>query len=177
MRRPFIPSRHVHGFTLLEIMVVVVLVGILTTLAVLSIGSDPADRQLREEARRVEALFRLAGEQAALESRDVGMRVTYGAYEFLIFEPDLNSWVTVDYDKLLRKRELPEGIDIDLVLEDVATELPDDDDAPAPQAIFFSSGDVTPFQLILDSNSAQAQVELRVDALGHMERERVDYGL
>ena len=54
-----------RGFTLLEIMVVMVLIGILSSLAVLSIGGGPRDR-LAEEGRRLAALVELHQQEAIL---------------------------------------------------------------------------------------------------------------
>ena len=52
-----------RGFTLLEIMVVLVLVGIITSFALLSVGGGPRER-LAEEARRLAALVELHQQEA-----------------------------------------------------------------------------------------------------------------
>ena len=63
------------GFTLVEILVVVVIMAIVISLAVLSIGVTGRDSQLDEESRRIEGLLGLLHERALLEGRDFGLRI------------------------------------------------------------------------------------------------------
>jgi len=56
------------GFTLVEILVVVVIMAIVISLAVLSIGVTGRDSQLDEESRRIEGLLGLLHERALLEA-------------------------------------------------------------------------------------------------------------
>lgn len=158
-------------------MVVVVLVGILTTLAVINLGGNPALTRLEKEMGRIGALLKLAGDEAVLQTRDIGFRVTLDSYEFFIYEPDLATWTRVDFDPMFRRRALPEGLEIDIRLDDLDAFIPEsEDDEPAPQVVFFSSGDVTPFALVLDSEDAKTQITLRADALGRTEVEHDYYG-
>ena len=159
-------------------MVVVVLVGILTTLAVINLGGNPALNRLEKEMSRIGALLKLASDEAVMQSRDIGLRVTLDSYEFFIYEPDVASWTRVDFDPMFRRRSLPQGLDIDLRLDDLDAFIPEseDEDQPAPQVVFFSSGDVTPFALVLDSEDAKTQITLRTDALGRAELEHDYYG-
>ena len=48
------------GFTLLEILVVIVIIGVMVTMATLSIGLLGADREVEEETRRFWAVLRQA---------------------------------------------------------------------------------------------------------------------
>ena len=73
------------GFTLVEILVVVVIMAVVISLAVLSIGVTGRDSQLDEESRRIEGLVDLLHERALLEGRDFGMRSS---------RPPTNSWCT-----------------------------------------------------------------------------------
>ena len=63
------------GFTLVEILVVVVIMAIVISLAVLSIGTTGRDTQLDEESRRIEGLVDILHERALLEGRDFGLRI------------------------------------------------------------------------------------------------------
>ncbi len=60
---PHDPDR---GFTLLEVTVVVFIVGVLVTLAVLSVSGRVRSDQVELEARRIGELIRLAGERAII---------------------------------------------------------------------------------------------------------------
>ncbi|MGO9038995.1 MAG: prepilin-type N-terminal cleavage/methylation domain-containing protein, partial [Steroidobacteraceae bacterium] len=63
------------GFTLVEILVVVVIMAVVISLAVLSIGVSGRDSQLDEESRRIEGLVDLLHERAVLEGRDFGLLI------------------------------------------------------------------------------------------------------
>jgi prepilin-type N-terminal cleavage/methylation domain-containing protein len=73
------------GFTLVEILVVVVIMAVVISLAVLSIGVTGRDAQLDEESRRIEGLVGLLHERALLEGRDFGCASN---------PPPMNSWST-----------------------------------------------------------------------------------
>src|SRR6202166_1719806 len=81
------------GFTLVEILVVVVIMAIVISLAVLSIGVTGRDAQLDEESRRIEGLLGLLHERALLEGRDFGMRIEPSAYEFVVYEAARDRWL------------------------------------------------------------------------------------
>src|SRR5438876_1062952 len=57
------------GFTLIEIMVVVVIIGVVAALMVLSFTLTGRDRELEKESDRLFALFTYAREQAELQTR------------------------------------------------------------------------------------------------------------
>ena len=76
------------GFTLIEILVVVVIMAVVISLAVLSIGVTGRDTQLDEESRRIEGLVDLLHERALLEGRDFGLRHrAHGLRVRGLFEP------------------------------------------------------------------------------------------
>ena len=79
---PMTGSRTVAaGFSLLEIMIVVVIMGILVSIFTLSMGSF-SDDATSEHARRLEALINLATEEASMQGREVGLRFYEHGYEF-----------------------------------------------------------------------------------------------
>ena len=80
-------SRPAPGFTLIEIMVVMVLIGIIASFAVLSVGGGPRDR-LAEEARRLAALVELHQQVAILSGEIRGIQFGRTGYAILI--PDDN---------------------------------------------------------------------------------------
>src|ERR1700680_1048869 len=98
------------GFTLVEILVVVVIMAIVISLAVLSIGVTGRASQLDEESRRIEGLLGLLHERALLEGRDFGLRIEPSAYEFVVYEPRRDRWMMLDQEREFRHRELPKGI-------------------------------------------------------------------
>lgn len=169
------------GFTLIEILVVVVIMAVVISLAVLSIGVTGRDSQLDEETRRIEGLVGLLHERALLEGRDFGMRIEPSAYEFVVYRPARDSWQRMDQEQEFRHRELPKGLTFQLqldsqtvVLKPIDRTLSSDQAAPNPQLAIAASGEGTPFHLTLLRVETRAQASVDGDALGKISRENSD---
>lgn len=75
--------RRVGGFTLLEMMIVLVIVGIVAGLATLQLTRNPR-RDLLEQARHLAAQFEAASDEASLRSEPIAWQPTPGGYRFEI---------------------------------------------------------------------------------------------
>ncbi len=158
-RRP--PGRG-RGFTLLEILVVVLIIGIVLSLATLAFRDDTAER-LQTEARRLAALITLASQEAVLQGREFALAFAPGDYRFQVLEEA--KWVDVR-DTVLRQRRLPEDITAFLEIEgETLPATPEDKDQP-PRVYLLSSGEVTPFTLTLKHTNSTATYQLHADPGG-----------
>ncbi|MDR2214923.1 MAG: type II secretion system minor pseudopilin GspH [Nevskiaceae bacterium] len=147
---PPAPRASISGFTLIEILVVVVIIGVLTVGVVLSLSTVGGDRELDRERDRIVAATDYLHEQATLQNRDFGMRVFDGGYQFFAWEPLIYQWELVQDDPLLRERTLPEGLQMRLIVEGRPVVLPvQEAKNPAPQILLYSSGELNPFELWL----------------------------
>lgn len=90
-----------RGFTLLELMVVLVIVGICTAGIGLGLGSllDPG-RQLRQEAERLAQRLQVARDEARIDGRPLRWQADANGYRFSRREG--SQWVAVQRDDLLR---------------------------------------------------------------------------
>jgi len=136
------------------VLVVLVIIGIITAMAVVSTAVLGGDHQMDEEAQRLQAVLALAREESMLDGRDVGLRVDRQGYDFLRYNGRVAAWEPVVDDTLLRERELPEGLNASLRLEarEVALEprtAPTEDEPAQPQVLVLASGDVVPFEIFL----------------------------
>src|SRR5882672_29790 len=96
---------HSQGFTLIELMVVVFIIGLVTAAAIITFGGDRRDSELDKETERIHALLDYAREQAELQTRDYGIRINDHTYSFVVFDVLQNQWHTNDDDDSLRERE------------------------------------------------------------------------
>ena len=166
--------RQCTGFTLLELMVVLVLIGIIFSFAMLSLGGDDVARMMERETRRLVTLLDMAGEEAVIRGEDLGVHFTDTGYAFMVLRQ--NSWADVTNDPLLKPRDLPAGIDLDLEIEEEPPQVgesdPDKDkerdDTPTPQVYILSSGEMTPFTMTLQSEQSVMRYTLTASVLGNL---------
>lgn len=103
-------SRHLaQGFTLLEMMVVLLVVGI--SLALVTPNFMKSDNDvLKEESMRLVALMEYASDSASSRGHWLAWSPTESGYRFLERDEDKNVWQPVTTDEVLRERQLPEGM-------------------------------------------------------------------
>ncbi|MBU3071519.1 type II secretion system minor pseudopilin GspH [Aestuariicella sp. G3-2] len=80
-----------QGFTLIEIMLVMVIIGIMAGLASLAIGSN-GPRQLQQEATRLQQRLLLAQDEAAFSQQNFGVIFTETGYRFLRYDATEDQW-------------------------------------------------------------------------------------
>jgi len=97
----FSRTRKAAGFTLVEILVVMVIIGI--TLGMASLNAIPSPRQdLENEAKRLTLLLQLARDEAIVRNKQVAFEATPERYRFLVRNE--TGWTPVTEDDLLRER-------------------------------------------------------------------------
>ncbi len=96
------------GFTLLELLVVIVIVAILFTYTTLAIRGNSPEDAIKEEAQRLERLIELALEESVLRGEEYGIEFYTDGYRFL--RQTSSQWEAVTGDDILRERELPENM-------------------------------------------------------------------
>lgn len=149
MNSPHNPS---PGYTLLEVLVVVLITGIMTGLVVFSLGGDDSgnpDKQLE----RLAALSEHWCERAVLEGRPLGIRITESGYDFWTPDSlgeaaaigDENYWQPAADVAAFAQHEWAEALQTELLLQGQLAPL----DALQPQIICFESSELTPFVINL----------------------------
>lgn len=164
------PGQHQRGFTLIEILVVMVIVSIMTGLAVTSMPALVQSGEFDTESRRLITLLRMAREEAVLQGEEYGLRVADDGYEFMVYDEAAQGWVSMAR-RPFNARLLPEGMELLLEVEDNVPMLgnEEDEDATIPRIMLFSSGETTPFDLILAMPDEERVRQLGTDGYRRIE--------
>ncbi|MFC1524058.1 type II secretion system minor pseudopilin GspH [Thermodesulfobacteriota bacterium] len=157
-----------RGFTLLELMVVLFIIGIIIGAATLSV--DTRDEDIATEARRFAALVELASDEAVLKAEEYAVQFDPEGYGFTAFTE--NGWAEMEDIEIFRRRKLPDGLDVELFLEGERVDIdPDgffdeeDEDRNRPRIYLLSSGEVTPFEYILQDAFSPTGYLVKGDSL------------
>ena len=175
-----VSPRRSAGFTLIEILVVIVIIGTVLSIAILSVSLVGGDKAIREEARRMMALLEVAQDESMLQGREYGLEFMLGAYRFVELNPLTGEWSEIIGDDTMRMRELPEELEIQLYIEDRPVILKpspaktDRDESEmargleryAPHVLIYSSGDLTPFELHFVRAADDSVIAIESDIMG-----------
>ena len=145
-------ARHgADGFSLIELLVVVVIIGLFAGTAVLSLSVVGVDRELERETFRLRTLLDTLMDEAVLETRDYGVLFTRNGYRFFVYDYQAPGWFDPVGDRFLSEHRLAEPLELTLLLENREVALnseyePEDGEQPQPQVVLLASGEITPFE-------------------------------
>ena len=145
MNRSF-PVKSIKGFTLLELLVALVLIGIILSFATLSFDSGE-DRRIKEEANRFYGLIKLAQEESILNDRELTLEIDAKGYRFNVITA--NGEVSLA-DPVFRSREFAEFVNPSIKVEQNIFSLDPEKEENSSAAIkiyILSSGELTPFHI------------------------------
>ncbi|MES1993838.1 MAG: type II secretion system minor pseudopilin GspH [Pseudomonadota bacterium] len=154
------------GFTLVELMVVLVIMGIVSAAVLLSTrGGDPG-RALQREADRLALCLDRALDQALAGPRHLGLRLGPQGYGFLAYRA--GRWET-PADPPCPTHAWPVGLRWRVRVEGRALAVPPPG-STLPQVYLLGSGEVSPFRIELERDGARrilignALGEIRIEA-------------
>lgn len=101
-----------RGFTLVEILVVIVILAVAAGVAVTALGPDDA-RAARREARRAAAAIEYAATRAMQRAETLGVDAAGPELRFWRRNDDGQTWTLVAGDDVLAARRLPAPLDIE----------------------------------------------------------------
>ena len=187
------PDR-VSGFTLMELLVVVVVLGILLGSAVISLNLGDDQRGMQAYGQRMAQRIELARDRAIQNNQEWGLRVSREEYQFVVFDELQRQWIPQPQAPF-KPDEPPQPVVYDLRVQDNGgTELnsglfaqSQDNDQKVldetgtqelPDVVFFSSGEASQFSLkVVPQNPAEDSVQgfrLVTDGFGPMALEGLD---
>jgi len=169
-----------RGFSLLELLVVVVIVGVISAIYTLSFGMLDEDRELQRELERLDAILALASEESMMYGRELGLRFYSHQYEFSRLDltgDEGPEWVVLN-DDILRVRQLDERLELELELEGQEIMLRPElakKEKYQPQVFIYSSGEITPFLLSIRPEFDSGGHSIQVNGDGSVEISKLEF--
>lgn len=139
-----------RGFTLIEVLVVVVITAVLVSLVAVQLSPD-ARQGLQTEAARLAALLAHARDEAIATGVPLAWQGTEAGYRFLQRGPE-RTWQPTDGDASLRARVLPVGVSV------AAIETPATANGANPMVVLSPTGIADPFRITLAHGEHRVRV-------------------
>ncbi|MCH1930465.1 type II secretion system minor pseudopilin GspH [Shewanella sp. A25] len=180
------------GFTLLEVMLVVLLMGLTAAAVTMSIGNSGPKQALEKTAQQFIAATELVLDETVLSGYFIGIVVEKDHYQFVYYND--GKWNPLEQDKLLASKQMEPGVVMNLVLDGMPLVQEDEEEDswfdepliepsaedkkkhPEPQILLFPSGEMTAFELSFITKTDRGPIDVLVvgDALGRLSLGRPD---
>jgi len=157
-----------RGFTLLEMLVVITIVGILISGAVLSLSLVGRDTSMQDELQRLQRQLLYARDRAEIEQRPYGVLIEPQGYRVLLFETRAMQWQETN-DGSLTRVTLADGLAVELDVDGRKVVIESSERDLAPQIGIDASGEFTAFELRLRRVGSDEIGWLRPDVNGALE--------
>ncbi|MEO2228683.1 type II secretion system minor pseudopilin GspH [Escherichia coli] len=164
-----------YGFTLLELMLVTLLIGSVTSLVLMSFPVPPQEK-LQRQRDRLQAQLEFALDTSQQDGVVLGLQVKPQSWEFKFLQrqqPERNTpvtgsdiwqsyvWQTWQTRRAAMGGKLPDGISLELQLQGLQKWLPANDKEAEPEILLLPSGEATQFTLLFRLIGSEVVVGLR----------------
>ncbi|KTD59199.1 general secretion pathway protein LspH [Legionella shakespearei DSM 23087] len=147
-----------RGFTLIEILIVIVIIGITVGFALIAFGDFGESKRILFAADQLGNTLKLAQQQAILEHGTLGLKIDNTSYQILKLH-NASEWKPISNKGVFKVHYFPHNTVITLKTNNKAS-------VGAPSIIIGSSGDITPFTLDFGINKENTIVTLTGSANG-----------
>ncbi|EKD71210.1 MAG: hypothetical protein ACD_46C00245G0001, partial [uncultured bacterium] len=139
-----------RGFTLIEILIVIFIISIVTSVAMLSISRNE-NKQIESFANELTQMLTLAEEQAMLQPSVMGLTFKQQTLQFSALKKasdGKDEWQLLR-DNVLGEHRIPDNIEINIDAGGKKINEADEVEKKLPQVVISTSGDLSPFTIYI----------------------------
>ena len=155
------------GFTLIEILIVVAMIGILTSVVVINFSTGDSAYRIRADLDRFTSVVEMARHRAMMRNRDWGIHINQEGYYFTEYNPEINEWIE-RIDRTFKRTPWPNGaitrLKTEIAADSYFTEMED-----LPDILIFSSKETIPFSLALRTENSAATWIVESDGISKIQ--------
>lgn len=145
------------GFTLIEILIVLVIIGIIMSFAVVSYGDFGETRQLKMAQQHFVDQIKLVQTKAIISTKTYGLNISTKDHTFFQFSPRTKKWLTIN-EPIFKKTAFPPHKKLNYTHPS---------SKQTPEIIISPDGQITPFTFELTSQSNESAI-IEVKANGEI---------
>lgn len=180
------------GFTLMEVILVILLMGLTAAAVTMSIGNSGPQQALERTAQQFMAATELVLDETVLSGQFIGIVIEKTSYQFVFYKD--GKWNPLEKDRMLSEKQMETGVSLNLVLDGLPLVQEDEEEKswfdepfieaktedkkkhPEPQIMLFPSGEMSAFELSFIAKTDKGQIDVLVvgDALGRLTLGRPD---
>ena len=158
------------GFTLIEVLVVLFIISVVTSVALLSINRNE-NKQMESFVNELRQIMTLAEEQAMLQPSVLGLTLNDHSFQFASLQPSAdskkNKWSLLE-DTMLGKHDIPRNIQLNIVIGNASIKPAEETAIKTPQIIISTNGDITPFTIYVGKIGEKPRYAVIGDADGNV---------
>lgn len=160
--------RNQRGFTLLELLVTLVIVGIIITFVAVSFTTNSYKHEIRVEATQLARKIELLRRVATTRNETWGMSISRNSYQFLKFDDVEQVWRESN-DRRYRNHKLPDNMFLEFEGNQNIPILVDKIEELDPEMMITPGGEMTPFILHCKHEYSEHVRIMETDGLNKVE--------
>jgi general secretion pathway protein H len=154
-------NKTIQGFTLVEILIVMLIISIVASVAALTITTNQ-NKNIENFTHQLVNIIQLSCEEAMLRPATLGLAFTSNTYQFYQFQ---KKWIPLT-DKIYGKHSFSSSIKLSLKVQNKTVPLDG-----KPYLIISTSGDISPFVILIGKQNHSPLFKITGETNGNIKSE------